>query len=471
MINDKTNQYSRLSKVDCIIYLLLTLFFVLNIATFDYSGAKWSVILTFFVLGAFFYVKIITAKKNITLYRVYYIFCFIFMFYAPLQQYLSGVVFQKNNGWILTYSDMDYLRANIILLIFTLLFEIGYHFSKSAKKKETAPSYYTVQTMSSSLILIAISILAILVLLLSGNLFGSEGYDVSNQNVSNQINNILRFIPVSCFIVTILQRRLAPRKQIGLCILFLLEILLVFFPFYGSISRFLLFGVYLSLISLFFSKSKHKSLFFLLYVVGFFFVFSSFNYFKSHTLTDLSDFSLSLANFNFVDFDAYQMLMATISFVEVEGCSFGLNILSAVLNFIPRSIWTGKSLPSGQIVAEYYGTWFTNVSCPIMAEWIFAFGYFGVLIGALILGWLFKKIDGFDDSNSFFKKGFFVMTSGLLVYILRGALLPVMAYTFALTISLACVCIIEKYFCRKVLLACSLKSTRCGMMGGVQNGN
>ena len=47
-----------LTKVDLVVYTLLTVFFVINLLTFDYSGANWAVILTFFLLGVFFYYRI-----------------------------------------------------------------------------------------------------------------------------------------------------------------------------------------------------------------------------------------------------------------------------------------------------------------------------------------------------------------------------------------------------------------------------
>lgn len=434
------SQYA--STVDAIIYLALAIFFFLNILSFDYAGADVRVIGSFILLGICFFYKIVSAKKNISLHRVYYIFAFIFLFYAPLQQYLSGTVFQLNNGWSLRYNDDDYFQANILIIVFTICFELGYkltHFKVTVKKKV----YLATPSDFSSILLFCISFIAVFILFITGNITGRTGYEVENVNIGNQINNILRFFPISCLIVTILQGWKSGRINKLLLAIYLLEVFVVFFPFNGSISRFLLFGAYLAIFSLLFSKAQYKSLFFLIYVIGFFFIFSAFNYFKSNTLEDLSGFTLSLVDFNFVDFDAYQMLMASINYVERVDIMYGQNILTAVLCFIPRSIWTGKLDPSGQIVAEYWGTWFTNLSCPLPAECFLAFGYVGVIAGAFIIGFLFKKVDGFDYSNSYFKKGLFCMLSGLLVYILRGALLPVTSYSVALAISLAMVCCIN----------------------------
>lgn len=433
-------QYAR--TIDIIIYSALAIFFFLNILSFDFSGADGLVVGSFILMGLFFFYRIVSAKKNISLYRVYYIFAFIFLFYAPLQQYLSGTVFQLSNGWTLIYDNNDYLQANVLIIVFTVCFEFGYkltHYKTTVKNK----TYLAQPTDFSMLVSMFISFAVVLFLYATGNITGRAGYDVENASISHQINNILRFFPISCFIVTILQGRKSGYINKPIFIIYLLEVVIVFFPFNGSISRFLLFGAYLAIFSLFFSKSQCKSLFFLLYVVGFFFVFSAFNYFKSNTLEDLSGFALSLVDFNFMDFDAYQILMASMNYVEHVDIMYGQNILTALLCFIPRSVWTGKLDPSGQIVAEYWGTWFTNVSCPLPAEFFLAFGYFGVIIGGFLIGFLFKKIDGFDYSNSYLKKGLFCVLSGLLVYILRGALLPVTSYSVALVISLILVCCIN----------------------------
>lgn len=457
------NKDSYVKRIDFIIYFVLAVFFLFNLTSFNYNGADKFVVLSFFLLGIFFFFKIISADKNISLYRVLYIFAFIFLFYAPLQQYLSGTVLWQDNGLSLVYNNKDYLQANIVIFIFTLCFEIGYkftHMNGKAKNKK----YIVIPSDFSAIVLLIISLLSVVILFLTGNIIGKNGFNVGNVNLSNQINNILRFIPVSCLLLTILQARRSGKANKILLAIYLLEVLIIFFPFNGSVSRFLLFGAYLTIFSLLFSKAECKSLFFLIYVVGFFFIFSSFNYFKYNTIKDLSGFILSFANFNYVDFDAYQLLMASINYAEEAGTMCGQNILTVLLCFIPRSIWGSKMDPSGQIVAEYWGAWFTNLSCPLPAEFFLAFGYVGVIIGSLFTGFLFKKIDGFDFSNSYFKKSIFCILSGLLVFILRGALLPVISYSIALSFSVFFVCFVNDIF-SKVYIR---KMSKCAVMKNIE---
>lgn len=440
-------QQIQYTQIDILIYFVLAVFFLLNILSFDFSKASFWVVFSFILMGIFYFYKIISAKKNISLYRVYYVFAFVFMFYAPLLQYLSGTVLWASNGLTITYTDDDYLQANLILVIFTICFETGYHLFKS-KKETKKRNCLVVPSDFAEGVMIVLSLVAFAILFISGNITNRSGYDFENQNISGQVNNVLRFIPVSCFIITFLQKDKNGKRNIFTLFIYIVEIVIIFFPLNGGMSRFLLFGTYMALIALLFSHGKHKSLFFLLYVIGFFFVFSSFNYFKTHNITDFSEFALSLVNFNHSDFDAYQMLMASVKYVEREGIFFGANILTVLLCWIPRSIWTGKMEPSGAIVADYWGSWYTNLSCPISAEFFLAFGYIGIILGAFIIGLILKKIDSFDYSINYFKKGIFCVLSGFLIYILRGALLPTVSYFIATILSLALIYVVNQYCSR-----------------------
>ena len=436
--------------IDLIVYLIIAFFFAINLLSFDYRGSDFSVVLTFYMIGIFSFYKIVTARKNITLQRVFYIFMFIFMFFAPLQQYLSGTILWKSNGLVLKYTDDDYLKANCALLLFIFLFEVTYKFSKRNKRKNQKIYSYTVRSNDSSMFFLSIiSLLCCLFLLITGNIEGREGLDSENANILSQILNIIRFFPVACFFISICQRQKNERMFSINILFYMIEILIIYFPFNGSLSRVLLFGVYLSLMSLFFSHAETKSMYFLLFVVGFFFVFSAFNFFKTNGLENIRDFSFGLVDFNHVDYDAYQMFMATMHYVEDMDVCYGKNILTAIFCLIPRSIWQGKLYPTGSIVAEYYGTWFTNLSCPWIAECFFAFGWIGIIVGGIFTGWLFKWIDSFDYTLDFVKRSVFCIISGLLIYLLRGALLPTVSYTVALMISLLLVIFINNIFSKK----------------------
>ena len=402
---------------------------------------------TFFPIGIFSLYKIFTCRKTITVSKVFYIFAFIFLFYAPLQQYLNGTVLWKTTGLKITYSANDYLFANLLLLLFFALFEISYtlipffykkFFSKNAslpekpekqKKtlfglKQTHPHRY------SKLALIGMSAIALLFLIVTGNLTSTS--KLAESSLGSQIIKIVRFFPVACFLITYFQSKAQGKAFDKTLLIYATEILIIYFPFYGSISRFFLFGVYLSIISAFLSDTKIKSWYFAMFVVGFFFVFSAFNFFKSHGLADLAEFKLDFVNFCSNDYDAYQLFMMTMKYCKDVGTCGGMNLLTALLSFVPRSIWAAKLLPSGEIVSGYYGTWFTNLSCPWFAEWYFAFGVLGIILGGFISGFLLKWLDGLYESKNWLAQTVFCSLTGFIIFIVRGALLPTLSYFLAI---------------------------------------
>jgi hypothetical protein len=164
-------------------------------------------------------------------------------------------------------------------------------------------------------------------------------------------------------------------------------------------------------------------------------VFSAFNIFKYGGTA--SDFVLlKQVDFVNVDFDAYQMLMATMKYTDENGFCFCGNFLSGFLCMFPRSIFNFRMEATGALVVRYYSSGFENVSCPIFAEFYFALGWFGVIIGSLLLGKIIKIIDSFDNTSSTLKRSIFCLFSGLSIYIFRGAFLPTWAFTTGLLISL-----------------------------------
>lgn len=424
------------SIVDGLIYLFIASLTLLVLVELDFSRKDPLTIATFLLNGTFFFVNIIYSKQNISLRRLFYIFNFIFLFLAPISQYASGVVLWRGNGVSLSYSDNDYLFANCIIFLFCLIFEITYKYKRVKKKNVLKNKFIRKQNFKTFLILDLISVIVFGFLLFTHNIFGREALNTGNQNLGTQIINICKGIPLAVLANQIIYWNRDIKYKKFLIFIPVLEIGIIFFPFWGSVSRFLLFGAYLTIISLIYSNSKHKSFYPLLFVIGFGFVFSAFNFFKSNGFSNISNFSIELINFNHVDYDAYQMLMATIKYVKVNGTCLGINILSTVLSFVPRSIWMGKAAPSGEIIIGSFGSWFTNVSCPWIAEWYFSFGITGTIIGSWLSGYGFKVIDSYCiDEDHPLMRGVFAVVTGLSIYILRGALLPAWSYTFAIILA------------------------------------
>lgn len=95
------------------------------------------------------------------------------------------------------------------------------------------------------------------------------------------------------------------------------------------------------------------------------------------------------------DFDVYQQTVNCIVVVERSGISWGKNIVTAALFWMPRSIWPDKAKGTGVIVAKKVGyPWNqTNLSSPLWMESFWAFGWPGVFIFMGIFGYVCGRLD------------------------------------------------------------------------------
>lgn len=131
------------------------------------------------------------------------------------------------------------------------------------------------------------------------------------------------------------------------------------------------------------------------------------------------------------DFDAYQQLSNTITFVEEHGYQMGEQFLGAIMLFVPNEFWTSKPIPSGPLVASNVNLRFTNLSSPIPAESFIDFGFVGVMIYAFVIGKLIFRVDRYIKKKEILKEFssipliLLLTLSGQLTLLLRGALIGV----------------------------------------------
>jgi len=114
------------------------------------------------------------------------------------------------------------------------------------------------------------------------------------------------------------------------------------------------------------------------------------------------------------DFDGFQQVVNSIGYIEAHGYSWGHQILSALLFFVPRSAWDGKAETASVEVAEWAGYSFTNLSLPVHAELNLQFGLPGVVIGMLALGYIASKIDNAWQTAPFASMAMFGVLRGPL---------------------------------------------------------
>jgi hypothetical protein len=93
------------------------------------------------------------------------------------------------------------------------------------------------------------------------------------------------------------------------------------------------------------------------------------------------------------DFDGYQQVINTVSYVSDLGYAFGRYTMSGSLFFVPRSLWEGKSTPASIDVAQHRGYVFTNLSMPLHSEFYLDFGVIGMCVVLFLIALLARRCD------------------------------------------------------------------------------
>ena len=387
-------------------------------------------IVTFFIIGIIAFCKAVSGKRNVTIKRNYYIFYLIFFFFAPLQQYLSRTRLWSGNGMSIIYTDNDYLIVNFLLLASMFFFEIGYYFCerkvKKSKRRNAAHEYMMRGDKASMFLLLGITILS------AGLIIATKGMTniILESAMISQIKHMVLFAPVICIIICLIniKDRKIKAKKLLVCISLITVAVYLFYS--GTMARFILLGAVMAVVSYALFDNKNKSIYFSVYIAGFFFAFS--------TLRNKNIFEGNLLNFvdfRQVDYDAYQIFILVVRYVKEHGISWGMNIVSAIFCFIPRSIANWRMEATGGIVISAAGSWFKNVSCPIPAEMYFAFGIAGIIILDVLFGVLVCWLDNKCVERSHFYKGLFSILSGVTLYVMRGSLLSSFSYTVGIMLA------------------------------------
>lgn len=169
------------------------------------------------------------------------------------------------------------------------------------------------------------------------------------------------------------------------------------------------------------------------------FVFASVKDLRSSTLAT-SFTSSALAQWNpgeyllGVDFDGFKQTVDTLIYYSSASPRWGVNFLGVFLFWVPRALWPGKPVSTGQIVSEGLGYWYTNVSNPLPAEAFASWGFVGVIVVLVIIGVIVMRIE-----RSALRSGelpvpqliVYALSTGYSTILLRGALNAVAPMIFS----------------------------------------
>ncbi len=146
-------------------------------------------------------------------------------------------------------------------------------------------------------------------------------------------------------------------------------------------------------------------------------------------------FDMFIATYNTINFDAWANIAACVIYVRDFDFTYGYQVLSSVLFWVPRDFWPEKGVATGQLVGEYmvshHSHWMTNISFPIMAEGYIDFGWPGVMLFGILFGSISMIIDQAFTSPTVRIRLSAVFISASFIFLLRGPLLSSFAYISA----------------------------------------
>lgn len=223
------------------------------------------------------------------------------------------------------------------------------------------------------------------------------------------------------------------RQNLILALLFIPVFLVI--NYVPALPRFVLFGVLISISCLFvdYSRPRIKVLAAIAAVFVLFAVFPVAKVLANEgsnlgMLYDNIGAKAILPHMLTGDFDGFMQIASTVRYIfEFGDFRWGSNFLGVALFFVPRALWHSKPTPTGEMVAEGLGYWYTNVSSPLPAEAMISFGLIGIFLVFALLGYAVARIEilaGFPGRRVHSMPAFFLycLLMGFIIIILRGAL-------------------------------------------------
>lgn len=347
----------------------------------------------------------------------YIIFNLLFFIFSPILQ-IKRI---KNNTMEFVtnfpYEVSDIVFANGLIIFFNVVFFASYLYFKNSNqksqthKKEYNPRYVPIWVLM--LLLISISVVAVNYTFIIEEI-NKPVFALKNQSVFSLLikKKVLFLVPFGGIVVAYryLKTKVLISTNSLMVFLFLFFLVIILFILKNPLieKRNALGPIYICLIYIFTPKlirSNTKLFTFLfLSMILFFPLISALTHIDNtfqeiletpKLVLDKFNEQGLLDTFNTLHYDAFANVMATVDYVSKNDFSFGYQLLSAFLFFIPRSIWPSKPISTGELVGNYlmddYGFKFSNLSNPMVSEGYINFGIFGVFLMAIFLAFVIAQ--------------------------------------------------------------------------------
>ena len=405
----------------------------------------------------------------------YVIFNYLFFFIAPVFQIssLSLVNSRFPNDFIFNSSTV--ITANILIILFNITFFLSYiYFKKKSRINSLVLYEEPIFSKHSTIAILTILLLCTLVVWFNyeyviTNIF--ESIYITNAKSESVSSLLLRkkflfFLPMAGVVASISylkeKNKLSTNTIVIFICLLIFIIMLFFLKNIFTEKRNTLGPIYIALIYLFYPKFLNSNskffLFLFLSMVVMFPLMSSLTHIDA-TLDQIIEkpnllyesflrFGTISGAFESLHYDAFSNILATLEYVEINGISWGYQLLGVFLFFIPRSIWLSKPTSTGELIGEYLMNTtprnYSNLSNAIVSEGYINFGFFGVVILAIILAYFIVKFISWMISKNYFKEFISFYFALHLLFLLRGDLTNGVSYFVGPLISI--------YFIPKLLI-------------------
>lgn len=436
----------KLKSIITFLYLLVTapsfLFFEIEI------NVWLSFFLNYFIITGITNYHLNFEKNYSPFLSSYIVFTLLFFIISPIIQISS---FEPNNSFFpnaYPFNASEIIFVNFLIFLFNLVFFLCYLIFKKRLLKARPKEEITSKRYTAPLFIIILFMLCVLILVFNYDFlldeFSRSAYMKSEESVSSLLirKKVLLLVPLGSIIVaySYLKKKkvISTNTVVVFFILFLLLSLLIVFKNPLTEKRNALGPIYICLIFIFYPKLINSNskffLFMFISMIVFFPLVSAFTHLDATFNELLANPKVIISSFfktgglidafNTLHYDAYANILATIDYVSKHGFSFGYQILSAFLFFIPRSVWSSKPISTGEFIGNYliedYGFRYSNLSNPLLSEGYINFGIIGVLIMAFVLPYVIIKFNNWLNSNDLLKKIIAFYFAVHLVFLLRG---------------------------------------------------
>ena len=376
--------------------------------------------------------------------KVYFVFSYLFFGCIPYLEH-SNAIFAY---WGLPNVPSDLLfLINIFILLLNLMVVAAYCYSGRKSFKSIQRFYldsdvlYFMSNGSSKfkykdryafLVILALGSTLLVLYINNFNLANLFYRDAVFERVSVGgplsmiINYFVKPIPA---IVLIYYLSYKPEHYKYKSIVFIFLCLINVFP--TGVPRFYAAAIYIPILILFFNSLLTKGRLSYLIILSIFFVFPVLNSFRR--VSSAENFSF-FKGFDFLYHGHFDSYLSIGQVIQHDFISYGRQLLGSVFFFVPRGLWPGKPTGTGHTLLSNINAPFTNISANYYAEGYANFGYLGMFLFALVMGFTLRQLDERFMRKLTLGKGsdetvpMYLVSLGFLFFIMRGDLLSSLSF-------------------------------------------